>query len=103
MTFRFRAALVAAALSLGGLSKMFYADLEDENFVTKNYDEIKQTADNDAPVTTKQIKRLYAIGNEAGRNVEEIKQLLASKGYTSTKDIKQKDYDEVCKLVGEQA
>lgn len=96
-------ALVAAALSLGGLSSMFYADLEDSNFINKNYEEIKATSSDDAPISTKQIKRLYAIGNEAGRNVEQIKQLLASKGYTSTKDIKQKDYDEVCKLVGEQA
>ena len=94
-------ALVAAALSLGGLSSMFYADLEDTAFIDSNYEEIRKTADDDAPVTTKQIKRLYAIGNEAGRNVEQIKQLLASKGYTSTKDIKQKDYDEVCKLVAE--
>lgn len=94
-------ALVAAALSLGGLSSMFYADLEDENFVTKNYEEIKQTLDDNAPITSKQIKRLYAIGNEAGKTVEELKQFLASKGYTSSKDIKQKDYDEVCKLVGE--
>ena len=94
-------ALVAAALSLGGLSSMFYADLEDTAFVEKNYNEIKATADDEAPVTAKQIKRLYAIGNEAGLNVEAIKNLLASKGYTSTKDIKQKDYDEVCKMIGE--
>ncbi len=93
-------ALVAAALSLGGLSSMFYADLEDENFITKGYEEIKATADDNAPITTKQIKRLYAIGNEAGRNVEQIKTLLASKGITSTKDITQAQYDEVCKIVG---
>lgn len=93
-------ALVAAALSLGSLSNMFYADMDDETFITKNFDEIKATADDNAPVTPKQIKRLYAIGNEAGKNVEDIKQLLASKGYTSTKDICQRDYDAVCALVG---
>lgn len=94
-------ALVAAALSLGGLSSMFYADLDDTAFINKNYEEIKQTADDEAPVTTKQIKRLFAIGNEAGRTVEEVKQLLTAKGYSSTKDIRQREYDEVCKLVGE--
>lgn len=93
-------ALVAAAISLGGLSSMFYADLDDSAFANKGYDEIKLTADDEAPVTTKQIKRLYAIGNEAGKNVQDIKNLLAAKGYTSTKDIKQKDYDSVIKLVG---
>lgn len=92
-------ALTAAAISVCGGSDLFTMDIEDETFM-QNYDEIKNTTADDAPVTTKQIKRLYAIGNEAGRNVEEIKNLLASKGYTSTKDIKQKDYDEVCKLVG---
>lgn len=93
-------ALVAAAISLGGLSSMFYADLDDSSFVNKGYDEIKLTADDNAPVTAKQIKRLYAIGNEAGKNVQDIKTLLAARGYTSTKDIKQSEYDELCKLVG---
>lgn len=96
-------ALVAAALSLGSLSSMFYADLDDTSFVNKNYEELKQTADDKAPLTAKQIKRLYAIGAEAGRNAEQLKQFLASKGFTSTKDITQAQYDEVCKLVGEQA
>lgn len=96
-------ALVSAALSLGSLSSMFYADIDDSDFVTKNFEEIKQTTDDNAPITTKQVKRLFAIGNEAGRNVEQIKQILASVGYTSTKDIKQAKYDEVCKLVGGEA
>ena len=93
-------ALVAAALSLGSLSSMFYADLDDKDFVTKNYEEIKKTADPNTPVTSKQIKRLFAIGNEAGKNVEEVKRILTAKGYASTKDIKQSEYDAVCKLIG---
>ena len=95
-------ALVAAALSLGGLSSMFYADLDDTAFVNKGFEEIKLTSNDEAPITTKQVKRLFAIGNEAGRNVEQIKQILASKGYTSTKDIKQAQYDEICQLVGKE-
>lgn len=94
-------AMVAAAINIAGLSGAFSQDIEDETFITKNFEEIKATSDDEAPITTKQIKRLYAIGNEAGRNVEGIKQLLASKGYTSSKDIKQKDYDAVCKIVAE--
>lgn len=93
-------ALTAAAISVCGGSDLFTMDIEDET-VTKNFEEIKATSDDNAPITSKQIKRLYAIGNEAGKTVEELKQFLASKGYTSSKDIKQKDYDEVCKLVGE--
>lgn len=93
-------ALTSAAISICGGSDLFTMDIEDETTM-KNYEEIKATSNDESPITTKQIKRLYAIGNEAGRTVDDIKTFLASKGYTSSKDIKQKDYDEVCKLVGE--
>lgn len=96
-------ALTSAAISICGGSDLFTADIEDEGFVTQNYNEMIKTNDDEAPITAKQIKRLYAIGAEAGRNAEQMKQFLAAKGYPSSKDIKQKDYDEVCKLVGEQA
>ena len=92
-------ALTAAAISVCGGSDLFTMDIEDET-VTKGFEEIKATADDNAPITTKQIKRLYAIGNEAGRNVEQIKTLLAANGITSTKDITQAQYDDICKLVG---
>lgn len=91
-------ALTAAAISVCGGSDLFTMDIEDET-VTKNFEEIKATASDDAPVTSKQIKRLYAIGNENGLNVEQIKNLLAAMGYTSTKDIKQKNYDSICKML----
>ena len=93
-------ALTSAAISICGGSDLFTMDIEDETTM-KNYEEIKATSNDESPIITKQIKRLYAIGNEAGRTVDDIKTFLASKGYTSSKDIKQKDYDEVCKLVGE--
>lgn len=93
-------ALVSAAISICGGSDLFTQDIEDETFITKNYEEMKQTASDEAPVTAKQIKRLYAIGAEAGRNVEEVKQMLIARGFASTKDITQAQYDEVCALVG---
>lgn len=92
-------ALVSAAISICGGSDLFTQDIEDETFMTKNYEEMKATAADDAPVTAKQIKRLYAIGAESGKNVEKVKQILTAKGYASSKDIKQKDYDAVCKLL----
>lgn len=92
-------ALVSAAISICGGSDLFTQDIEDETFMTKNYEEMKATAEDDAPVTAKQIKRLYAIGAEAGKNVEKVKQILTARGYASSKDIKQKDYDAVCKLL----
>lgn len=101
--FAEKRSLSDAVINLTGLSNIFFQDMDSDDFVNTNYEEIKQTASDDAPITAKQIKRLYAIGNEAGRNVNDVKNLLIAKGYASTKDIKQKDYDSVCAMVGEQA
>ena len=92
-------ALTAAAISVCGGSDLFTMDIEDETTM-KNYEEIKATTADTAPITTKQIKRLFAIGNENGMGVEQIKTKLASIGYTSTKEITQEKYDEVCKILG---
>lgn len=87
-------ALVGAALSISGLSDLFTQDIENETFMQNADTIVKETPD--SPVTTKQIRRLYAIASERGMNQQQAKQKLAAMGYTSTKDIKQKDYDAVC-------
>ena len=87
-------ALVGAALAISGLSDMFTQDIENEAFMQNADTIVKETPD--SPVTTKQIRRLYAIASEHGMNQQQAKQKLAAMGYTSTKDIKQKDYDAVC-------
>ena len=86
--------LVGAALSISGLSDLFTQDIENETFMQNADTIVKETPD--SPVTTKQIRRLYAIASEHGMNQQQAKQKLAAMGYTSTKDIKQKDYDAVC-------
>lgn len=91
-------ALVAAALSVSGLSSMFTQDMEDEAFMS-GYTEIQQTLDEDAPITAKQVKRIFAIANEAGITANKAKQMILAKyGYSSTKEITQKQYDEVCAM-----
>ena len=87
-------ALVGAALAISGLSDMFTQDIENETFMRSADDIVKEMPE--SPVTTKQIRRLYAIAAENGMNQQQAKQKLAAMGYTSTKDIKQKDYDAVC-------
>lgn len=87
-------ALVGAALAISGLSDMFTQDIENETFMKSADDIVKEKPE--SPVTTKQIRRLYAIAAENGMNQQQAKQKLAAMGYTSTKDIKQKDYDAVC-------
>lgn len=91
-------ALVAAALSISGLSDAFTQDMENEDFM-QNAQALIDTDKPDSPVSTAQIKRLYAIGGEAGMNAAEVKQILVAQGYTSTKQIKQKDYDAVIELI----
>lgn len=91
-------ALGAAALSISGLSDAFTQDMENENFMT-NAKALVDTDNPDAPVTTQQIRRLYAIGNENGLNAAEVKEKLAARGITSTKQITQKDYNDICEML----
>jgi hypothetical protein len=91
-------ALVAAALSISGLSDAFTQDMENEEFMT-NAKVLIDTDTPDSPVTSAQIKRLYAIGGQSGLNAAQVKQLLAANGYTSTKQILQKDYENVCEII----
>lgn len=92
--------LSSATIAIAGLSGMFSMDMENETFMN-GYTEILSTQDEDATITAKQVKRLYALGNEAGLNAAELKNKLAAMGITSTKDIKQSEYEEVCKKIGE--
>lgn len=91
-------ALVAAALAVSGLSSMFTQDMEDEAFMN-GYKEIQETLDEDNPITAAQVKRIFAIANNAGITANKAKQMiLAEFGYASSKDIKQKEYDAVCAM-----
>ena len=92
--------LVSAAIAVCGGSDLFTMDIEDETFMKENYDAMKQTMKDDAVITSKQVQRIWAIGQSNGKSVNEVRTLLAAHGYTSVKDIKQKNYDEVCKIVG---
>lgn len=91
-------ALVAAALSISGLSDAFTQDMENEDFMN-NAKTLLASDDPESPVSTAQIRRLYAIGGNMGLTTKEVKDLLAAKGYTSTKQIKQQDYESVCNLI----
>ena len=92
-------ALVGAVIALCSGSGMFAQDMEDETFM-KNAQSILKN-DPEAPITSKQITRLYAIAGEAGLSTPEDKQRIIAMGYASTKDIKQADYDKVCQKMQE--
>ena len=88
--------LVAACISLANLSDLFSQDMENETFMQKA-DEVVRLKD-DSPVTTAQMRRIYAIGGQAGFTRKEIQDKIIAAGFASTKDIKQKDYEKVCAL-----
>lgn len=86
-------AVVDLAITLGSLSDMFTQDIEDDN----NEQRAAQIVRDNDPITPKQTKRLFAIAANKEITAEKAKLLLAEWGFTSTKDITQKDYDDVCK------
>jgi hypothetical protein len=90
-----------AVINLTGLSNIFVQDMDNENFTEKGYEEIKKMNSDDAIITAKQVKRLWAVGEDAGLNVEEIKTVIIANGYPSTKEITQKDYDKIIKALQE--
>lgn len=85
-------AVVDLALTLGALSDMFTQDIEDDN----NEQRAATVLHDSDPITSKQAKRLFAIAANNEITAEKAKQLLQSWGFASTKDITQKDYDEIC-------
>lgn len=85
-------AVVDLALTLGSLSDMFTQDIEDDN----NEQRATQILSDNDPITAKQAKRLFAIASNNEITSEKAKALLAEWGFTSTRDITQKDYDSIC-------
>src|SRR5512145_161247 len=88
-------ALVGAAISIAGLSDAFSQDIENEEFMAKGQD-LLNTNKPEMPISSAQIRRLYAIGGDNGLTTTEIKDKLAILGFAKTKEIKQKDYNAIC-------
>lgn len=92
-------AMVAAAINIGGISGAFYQDLEDSDFVEGGYKEIANTQDPNSRITAAQVKRLFAIANNAGINATKAKDRLAIMGYTKATEVTQSVYDDVCEKI----
>ena len=88
-------AKVDAAINLAGASAWFTQDIENENFMAKSND-IYENEGDDAPITSKQLSRLFKIAGDAGYSKEEAKNKIGAMGYESSKDITRGKYDEVC-------
>lgn len=92
-------AMVAAAVNISGSSSAFTMDMEDADFVEGGYKSITETQDPESRITAKQVKRLFAIANNAGINANKAKERLAIMGYTKAGEIIQAVYDEVCEKI----
>lgn len=58
-----------------------------------------RATDPEAPITDGQVKRLFAVASSVQRPMDEVKAIVAKFGYTSSKDIKAKDYDAICTAI----
>lgn len=83
---------VDLAIKLADASGWFTQDMED----TQLEQQATNLVHDEDTITPKQVKRIFAIASTSGITIEKAKELLSSWGFASTKDIKQKDYDEVC-------
>jgi hypothetical protein len=89
-------AIVDLALKLGSCSDLFYQDLEDDNNA-KGIEAMKPESN----LSKEQLARLFTIASKGGLGTQETKDFLHKLGYASTKDIKVKDYDNVCEKLEE--
>lgn len=92
-------AMVAAAVNISGGSSAFTMDMEDSDFVEGGYKEIANTQDPNARITAAQVKRLFAIANNAGVNANKAKERLAIMGYTKATEVTQSVYDDICEKI----
>lgn len=92
--------MVAAAVNISGGSDIFTSDIEDMDFVENGYKSISATQDPSSRISSAQVKRLYALANNAGVNAAKAKERLAILGYTKATELTQEKYDEVCELMG---
>lgn len=84
-------ALVAAVLSVSGLSDMFTQDMENEDFMNQ---EVKVDAP-DEVISSKQRKYLFTVASSAGFDTAQAKAIIAEFGYASATEIKKTDFDAI--------
>lgn len=52
--------------------------------------------DPESPITEAQVKRMFALASSVQRPMGEVKGIVGSYGYESSKEIKAKDYEAIC-------
>lgn len=93
-------AMVDACLMLAQLSGAFTADLEDSTLDTTDFQEVARAVTRpDDLISAKQVKRLYTLCSRNSVDSDIAAKIIADAGYSSAKEIKQKDYDAICNKI----
>lgn len=89
-------AFVRAIIQISGISDLFTYDMDNDNF-NRDVENLEfDTSNPNDKITTPMAKRLFAIAKTYGMSNVELKAWLKDKfGLESTKDITQKQYDDV--------
>lgn len=85
-------AMVQAALSVSGLSSMFFQDIEDETGIQAK-DMINQNQG--SIINPKQRGRIYDVAAQVGLDNEQAKRWLSAEGYPKTSELTVKQFDEI--------
>ena len=92
--------MVDACLMLAQLSGAFTADLEDSTLDTTDFQEVARAVTRpDDLISAKQVKRLYTLCSRNSVDSDTAAKVIADAGYSSAKEIKQKDYDAICNKI----
>ena len=93
-------ALVDGAILIAGIGGLFTADLEDSTLDTTDFAKVAQSVTRpDDKISAKQVKRLYTLCTQNSVDSETAAKIIADAGYSSAKEIKQKDYDAICNKI----
>ena len=89
--------LLDAVIKMARLSNIFTQDMENDEFMDAAKAMTK--AQPEDSITAKQRQRIFAIASSAGMTTEQCRNWLKAKGFVSTKEIRQKDYDSICEML----
>ena len=92
--------LVDGAILIAGLGGLFTADLEDSDLDTADFQDVARAVTRpDDLISAKQVKRLYTLCSRNSVDSDTAAKVIADAGYSSAKEIKQKDYDSICNKI----
>src|SRR5262249_26371697 len=75
------------------------AGIQTDQIASVDYSGRKTPEVDQSLITEAQLKRLWSIAKSKNLSDETLKEILKDRGYTSSREIKKKDYDAIVNLV----